>query len=264
MTHISQPENDTIEQHRQTIQRLKPWFHNLHLPEGLQTAPDHFLGDFPSYKWQEIASAIPESLQGWTALDIGCNAGFYSFELAKRGARVTAIDSDEHYLRQATWAAQLFGLDESITFERKQVHQLAHEHTQYDLILFLGVFYHLRYPLLALDTVCRKVKKLLVFQTLTMPEQQIIDTPADLDFNDRTQLCKKGWPHMAFVEKRLNHDPTNWWVPNTAAVEAMLRSCAMDILQRPGTETFLCKPDHERQKNSASWTVEEYEAATHT
>jgi len=76
------------------LEALGPWFHNLHLPDGTQTAPDHPLGDYPSYKWQLLAPALPADLDGWTALDIGCNAGFYSFELARRGAQVTAIDSD--------------------------------------------------------------------------------------------------------------------------------------------------------------------------
>ena len=76
--------------HDAEIAGLAPWFHNLHLPDGRETAPDHPLGDFPSFKWREIAPHVPDDLQGWTALDIGCNAGFYTFELARRGAHVTA------------------------------------------------------------------------------------------------------------------------------------------------------------------------------
>ncbi len=68
------------------IAALGPWFHNLHLPDGRQTAPGHPLGDFPSFKWRELAPSLPQDLTGWSALDIGCNAGFYSFELARRGA----------------------------------------------------------------------------------------------------------------------------------------------------------------------------------
>ena len=67
------------------IAALGPWFHNLHLPDGTQTVPDHFLGDFPTFKWEQIRDYLPADLAGWTALDIGCNAGFYSFELARRG-----------------------------------------------------------------------------------------------------------------------------------------------------------------------------------
>src|SRR5690348_17397967 len=47
--------------------------------------------------------------RSWRVLDIGCNAGFYSFELAARGAQVTGLDMDPHYLRQARWAAERLG-----------------------------------------------------------------------------------------------------------------------------------------------------------
>ena len=57
-----------------------------------------FLGDFPSFKWEELKAHIPENLEGEKVLDSGCNAGFYSFKLAKRGAQVTGIDLDPHYL----------------------------------------------------------------------------------------------------------------------------------------------------------------------
>ena len=77
---------------------LGPWFHNIDLG-GVQTAPDHFLGDYPAIKWQRFAHAIPEDLSGKTVLDIGCNGGFYSLEMKRRGAaRVVAIDHDEDYL----------------------------------------------------------------------------------------------------------------------------------------------------------------------
>src|SRR5919109_3680597 len=100
------------------INELKPWFHNLHLPGGQETAPDHPLGDFPAFKWRELAPALPSDLSGWSVLDVGCNAGFYSIELARRGANVLAIDVDPHYLRQARWAARQFGVAERIEFRQ--------------------------------------------------------------------------------------------------------------------------------------------------
>src|SRR5690606_29837430 len=107
------------------VAELGPWFHNLHLPDGTQTAPGHPLGDFPSFKWDEIAPHLPEDLTGWEALDVGCNAGFYTFQLAGRGARLLSIDVDEHYLRQARWAAEKFGLSDRVQFQRMEVYDLA-------------------------------------------------------------------------------------------------------------------------------------------
>lgn len=225
------------------IASLAPWFHNLVLPSGHHTAPDHPLGDFPRFKWDMISGHIPADLSGWSALDIGCNAGFYSLQLAQRGADVVAIDHDEHYLAQARWAAQLFDLDDRIRFERRGVYDLADVDRSFDLVLFMGVLYHLRYPLLALDLVTQRCAKLLVVQTLTMPGEEVEATPPDLDIDQRDEMMSPGWPKMAFIEHRLADDPTNWWAPNHAAVEAMLRSCGMRVVERPGHEIYLCRPD---------------------
>jgi tRNA (mo5U34)-methyltransferase len=90
------------------IETLGPWFHNLHLPDGRQTAPGHRYGDFPNFKWQRIAHCIPADLQGWSVLDIGCNAGFYSIELARRGADVVGLDGRPGH-RAAVLAASTLG-----------------------------------------------------------------------------------------------------------------------------------------------------------
>ena len=74
----------------QKIEELSPWFHNIHLPGGELTAPAHPFGDFPKFKWEQFSSYLPKDLSGYKVLDIGCNAGFYSVECAKRGAQVTA------------------------------------------------------------------------------------------------------------------------------------------------------------------------------
>jgi tRNA (mo5U34)-methyltransferase len=226
------------------IAELGPWFHNLHLPDGSQTAPAHPLGDFPSFKWKEIASHLPDDLRGWTALDIGCNAGFYSFELARRGAEVTGIDIEPLFLRQASWAAREFGVEGRVRFDKMQIYDLAHTSDAFDLVLFMGVFYHLRYPLLGLDIVAQRVKRLMVFQTLTIPGAEVErSTDIDRDIDDRDAFRAPGWPKMAFIEHRFSGDPTNWWAPNHAGVEAMLRSSGLEVIARPGHEIYLCRPD---------------------
>lgn len=226
------------------IAALAPWFHNLHLPSGEQTLPRHVLGgDFPNFKWQQIRRFVPADLHGWRVLDVGCNAGFYSFELARRGASVLAIDVDPHYLAQARWALGEMGLQDRIEFRQMEVYDLMRSDERFDLIWFMGVFYHLRYPLLALDLLAARTRRLMMFQTLTLPGMRVRPDTADCPIEDRTPLLESGWPKMAFIEHRLAGDPTNWWAANHAGVEAMLRSSGLQVLERPGHEMYLCAPD---------------------
>lgn len=245
------------------IERLGPWFHNLHLPDGTQTAPDHRLGDFPSYKWEVLRPHLPERLDGWTALDLGCNAGFYSFELARRGATVTAIDLDEHYLQQARWAAREYGLQDVIDFRRMQIYDLAQLEERFDLVLFMGLFYHLRYPMLGLDLVASRTRRLMIFQTLTIPGFEVEPEIHDQSLDERDSLTRAGWPRMAFIEHSLAADPTNWWVPNHACVLAMLRSCGFAVTAHLGHEIYLCEPTVVgRREAQAGWRSAELLAAT--
>ena len=223
------------------VRDLGPWFHNLHLPDGTRTAPDHPLGDFPAFKWRLLAAHLPRDLRVWRALDVGCNAGFYSFELARRGADVRGLEPDPRYLAQARWAAERFDLPGTVRFEPRAVYDLAREDGHYDLIVFMGVFYHLRYPLLGLDIVARLARRLLVFQSLEMPGA---DAPprAELGLHEREPLLHDGWPKMAFLEGRFAGDPTNWWAPNRSAVLAMLRSSGLRVAAEAGDEIYVCAP----------------------
>ncbi len=224
------------------IRALGPWFHNLHLPSGLETAPDHPLGDFPRFKWQQIAPYLEADLTGWRVLDVGCNAGFYSFELARRGAQVLGIEPHPRYLRQAEWARRHFEARERVLFLAGTVYDLPWIGGEFDLVLFLGVLYHLRYPLLALEMVAEKVGRRLVFQTLSLPGDEVAPAPVDLPLAERHAMLDAGWPRMAFVENKLAGDPTNWWITNRACNEALLRSVGLEIVARPDEEIFCCRP----------------------
>src|SRR5437773_4624083 len=155
----------TRQQIQQQVNELGQWFHNLNL-RGVHTAPNHFLGDYPEMKWRQFAHAIPDDLSGKTVLDIGCNAGFYSLEMKRRGAeRVLGIDFDDAYLAQARFAAEVEELD--IEFHRLSVYDVARLGEKFDIVLFMGVLYHLRHPLLALDLIHEHVAKdLFVFQSM--------------------------------------------------------------------------------------------------
>jgi tRNA (mo5U34)-methyltransferase len=229
----------TQDEIRQRVSELGPWFHNMNLC-GVQTAPNHFLGDYPTCKWHNFEHAIPSNLSGKSVLDIGCNGGFYSLEMKRRGAaRVVGIDSDAGYLAQARFAAAVSGAE--IEFRELDVYHIEELREQFDLVLFMGVLYHLRHPLLALDLLWEHVvKDTLVFQSLLRGSREILPLERDYPFSETAIFDEPGYPVMHFVENRYSHDPTNWWIPNNACAEAMLRSAGFEIRSHPEEEIYIC------------------------
>ena len=230
----------TEEAVRARAAELGPWFHNMKL-RGVWTAPGHFLGNYPHVKWRHYARKLPADLRGKTVLDIGCNGGFFSLEMKRRGAdRVIGLDVDEAYLAQARFAAEVEGLD--IEFRRMSVYDVGALGERFDIVFFIGVFYHLRHPLLALDLVHEHAARdLLVFQTLQRGSMDVMDVAPDYEFAETEIFDDPDYPRMHFVEHRYARDPTNWWFPNRAGTEAMLRSAGFEIEERPEEETYLCR-----------------------
>ena len=222
------------------VRELGTWFHNLDLG-GVRTAPDHFLGDYPTEKFRRFAHALPEDMTGKSVLDVGCNAGFYSLEMKRRGAaRVVGIDSEEMYLGQARFAAEVNGMD--IEFHRMSVYEVGQLGERFDFVIFMGVLYHLRHPLLALDLLYEHVVgDMMLFQSMLRGSAEVEPVAEDYPFWDMDMFDRPGFPKMHFIEHRYSGDPTNWWVPNRAGAEAMLRSAGFDIVAHPEPEVFLCR-----------------------
>jgi tRNA (mo5U34)-methyltransferase len=222
------------------VGELGEWFHNLDLG-GVRTAPHHFLGDYPMVKWRRFAHAIPDDLTGRSVLDIGCNGGFYSIEMKRRGAaRVVGIDSDERYLAQARFAAEISGAD--IDFRKLDIYDIGALGEKFDLVLFMGVLYHLRHPLLALDLLHEHVvADTLVFQSLLRGSPEVGPLEADYPFRETEPFGRDDYPRLFFVEHSYAGDPTNWWFPNRACAEAMLRSAGFAIVAHPEDEVFICR-----------------------
>ena len=230
----------TPEQIRQRVRDLGQWFHNLKL-RGVETAPDHFLGDYPTVKWSRFSHAIPSDLRGKTVLDIGCNAGFYSIEMKRRGAeRVVGIDTEPMYLEQARFAAEVSGVE--IEFRQMSIYEVAALGERFDLVLFMGVLYHLRHPLLALDLLREHVVgSTLIFQSMLRGSDRTFEAEEDYHFWRTDIFDGPDFPRMYFVERRYAGDPTNWWVPNRACMEAMLRSSGFEIAAHPEAEVYICR-----------------------
>jgi tRNA (mo5U34)-methyltransferase len=234
------PSELTPREIEERVRGLGEWFHNLDL-KGVRTAPNHFLGDYPAMNWRHLQDAIPADLTGKSVLDLGCNAGFYAMEMKRRGAsRVLAVDSDERYLAQGRFAAEVNGLD--IEFRKLDVYDVGALRERFDVVIFMGVLYHLRHPLLALDLLHEHVVgDLLLFQSMQRGSTRVEPLEKDYPFEEREIFDQPGYPKLHFVEHDYSHDWTNWWIPNRACVEAMLRSAGFEILGNPYSEFYVCR-----------------------
>lgn len=234
MTHMTQ------DQIRSRIEALRPWFHNMEVG-GVRTAPDHFLGDYPAQKWRRFSGSVPQDLTGKSVLDIGCNAGFYSLEMKRRGAdRVLGIDFDEDYLAQARFATEVAGL--KIEFRKLSVYDVGALGETFDVVLFMGVLYHLRHLLLALDLLYENVVgDMLVVQSMLRGSPRVAEVQQDYLFWDVDHFNDPAYPKMHFIEHNYASDPTNWWAPNNACLEAMLRSAGFAIEAHPEAEVYICR-----------------------
>lgn len=179
---------------RRRIDELAPWYQNLALADGLWTKDltgdrDIFSGhDIPAPLWRVIAKDLPD-ITGWRVLDIGCNAGYMSFEAKRLGAgSVLGVDSNlgagTSFIDQAAFCRAVLGLD--VEFREQSFFDLEPEQP-FDLVLFCGVLYHLEDYATALDKVAAltvPAQGLVVLETASEPITQTC--PGMVDYRGDT------------------------------------------------------------------------------
>jgi tRNA (mo5U34)-methyltransferase len=182
------------------------WFHSIELAPGVITP------GFDDTRRRLDLLRLPADLSGRTVLDVGAWDGFFSFEAERRGAaRVVAADSfawnGENWSSKAGFELARSCLRSRVEDVDVDVLDLDPARLgRFDLVLFLGVLYHMRHPLLALERVAG-----------VTGHQLILETAVDCTWTRR--------PVAAFYPGHgLAPDPTNWWGPNPEAVVAMLRT----------------------------------------
>lgn len=190
------------------------WYHTIDLGDGIRTTG----ADDTSYRLARLD--LPPSLNGRTVLDVGAWDGFFSFECERRGAsRVVATDcfswSGEGWGSKAGFELARAALGSRVESLEVDVMELLPERMgMFDVVLLLGVLYHLKNPLAALERVASMTRELLVLETVV----------------DMVGVRR---PVAAFYPNdELNGDPTNWWGPNPPAVEGMLRSVGFARIRR--------------------------------
>src|SRR5690606_33263617 len=119
------------------------------------------------------------------------------------------IDFDDSYLRQARFAAEVNEMD--IEFAKLSVYDVGTLGERFDVVLFMGVLYHLRHPLLALDLIREHVAgDMLVFQSMQRGSTEIADIAENYQFSDTELFDAPEFPKLHFIEHRYANDPTNW------------------------------------------------------
>ena len=232
-----------MESVEQEMRSLGWWYQHFDLPNGLRTGKGE--GYDAQARWNLIAPHVPADLAGKTVLDLGGNAGFFSIQMKLRGAsRCVLVDPFVEFNRQAQFAAAQFGVELEVINEDAHTYCLTTD-DRFDYVIFLGLLYHLKYPGLVLDRLAEMTKHRIYIQS------NIIGTEADTyqnkpdyeRFIDDSILDDQAFPKLMFVENLYNGDATNWWIPNYAALAALVRSAGLKILDRPHPQVIVAEPE---------------------
>lgn len=213
------------------IQQLGPWFHCIDLGSGVMTKTASAVGepvDHPQPTWQMVKRCLPETLSGKSVLDVGCNAGFYAVELKRRGAsRVLGVDAQRNLVRQAQFVRDVLGLD--IEYRRMSVYDLdSRQLGQFDVTLALGLIYHCKHLVLALERLFAITRELLVLESAIYPPEK---SPGS--FTHSAGGHGSLLHPLAYVENPGESKEAiyNWFLPSYEALEALLRNVGFDEVE---------------------------------
>jgi len=191
--------------HRRKLDELERlgWYHSIELPDG------RVIPGFQSVDQLRTRIAqfpLPADLRGKRVLDVGAWDGWFSFEMERRGAGVMAIDS----IDQGRFRVAREMLGSRAEYRIENVCRLSPEKIGYfDIVLFLGVLYHLKHPMLALEIVCELSTDLVAVESFVIDDGSDLSAEPVMKFYESTELCGQF---------------DNWVGPNVACLLAMCRS----------------------------------------
>ena len=213
---------DQVERARRLVESVEHWYHRMEVAPGVWT---------PGVNDSQLvleALDLPDDLSGMRVLDIGTRDGFFAFECERRGAEVVAVD----YLppEQTGFPVARDLLGSAVEFVQGNVYDLSQQRFGlFDLVLFLGVLYHLRDPMLALDRVGDVANGQVIVETQMIDDALLTESGefrrlVDLDPELSRVPLMQFYPGAA-----LNNDPTNVWAPNEACLRAMLVEAGFEV-----------------------------------
>ena len=211
--------------------KLQPWFQYIDLGGGIFTKSQSAIGEpleYPRPTWETVKVCLPEGLSGKSVLDVGCNAGFYAIEMKRRGAaRVLGVDSQRSLIRQAIFVRDVLGLD--IEYRRLSVYDLDPiAMGQFDVTLALGLIYHCKHLVLALEKLFAMTRELLVIETAIYPPEQ---TPQSFPYEiGKTESTLHP---IAYIENQPDAKEAiyNWFLPSVEALRALLKNVGFDEIK---------------------------------
>jgi tRNA (mo5U34)-methyltransferase len=229
----------TRDQVEREVRTLGWWYQHFELPSGVWTGDGLPPAYDPSERWQVIAPYLPLDLEGKTVLDVGGNAGYFSLQAKLRGAaKCVLVEPVPKNVKQARFVFSQFRVRVKIVCEDVHTYCLSTK-DRFDYVLFLGLFYHLKYPVLVLDRLAEMTKARLFFQShVTGPQ---VD-PEQLSEEEMGDALAATFPRLAFVEESYRSDFSNWWIPNYQALEPLARSAGLKIVARPHPEILVTEP----------------------
>jgi tRNA (mo5U34)-methyltransferase len=191
------------------------WYHRIEVAPGVVTPG---INDSPAAL---RALGLPNDLSGRRVLDIGTRDGFFAFECERRGATVVAVDAAPLEHTGFAMAARMLG--SKVRYDQRSIWDLSRERDgEFDVVLCLGLLYHLRDPLAALDLLRSLCTGELYLETAVL-------NPAgaralnDIGAWGATMAEFETTPLMQFLPGSVaNNDLTNFWLPNRACLKAML------------------------------------------
>jgi tRNA (mo5U34)-methyltransferase len=226
---VEPPNPPSREEAERFVKSYSFWYHRVYLGNGIYTMPP----TMADRVWALIKPTFPENLKNASILDIGSNAGYFSILAKLRGAgRILGIEFFTMFLQQAEYIRKIWQMD--IEYRLMDAHDIVQINEEFDLVMFAGILYHLKNPLMVLEEIGRRCRDAVVVESEIIPEDPRNLLMARLGPLGNIKLTPTTKGFMKFYERdELNGDGSNWWAPDTECLLGMLRVAGFKYFSRP-------------------------------